>query len=63
MSEENLSNISAVGVLGAIKDARGSINNFSGAGWYTGETGSGMKVQMWLNDSGLVDTAFPLYSK
>ncbi|WP_427340823.1 EndoU domain-containing protein [Caloranaerobacter sp. DY30410] len=52
-----------VDVVDAIKDARSTVNNFSGAGWYTGETGAGMKIKMWLNDSGLVDTAFPLYSK
>jgi len=33
------------------------------AGWYIGKTSSGMEIKMWLNDKGLVNTAFPIYSK
>ncbi|RJS63022.1 hypothetical protein CJ485_24100 [Priestia filamentosa] len=52
-----------VKVLDEIKYAGSTVNNFSKAGWYVGKTQEGMKVKMWLNDKGIVDTAFPIYSR
>ncbi|MHC1748053.1 MAG: EndoU domain-containing protein [Cellulosilyticaceae bacterium] len=51
-----------VDVTNAIKEAHEGIK-FNKAGWYTGNNSSGMQIKMWLNDRGLVDTAFPIYSK
>ncbi|NPC90728.1 EndoU domain-containing protein [Bacillus sp. WMMC1349] len=54
-------NWNRVDVMDAIKDARNSVD-FDGAGWYTGKTETRMKVKMWLNNRGHVDTAFPIYT-
>lgn len=51
-----------VDVINSIKEVRGRVE-FSKAGWYTGKTNSGMPIKMWLNDKGVVNTAFPVYSK
>ncbi|WP_226671325.1 polymorphic toxin-type HINT domain-containing protein [Metabacillus litoralis] len=47
-------------VLNAIKEAKTNVT-VSGPGWYEGTTPSGMKIRMWINNNGLIDTAFPIY--
>ncbi|MBP1863484.1 hypothetical protein BD780_000807 [Clostridium tetanomorphum] len=51
-----------VNIINSIKEVHEGIQ-FNKAGWYTGKTSSGMPIKMWLNEKGLVDTAFPVYSK
>ncbi|MCW6087704.1 EndoU domain-containing protein, partial [Clostridium sporogenes] len=53
---------SRVDVINSIKEAYRGIK-LDKAGWYIGKTSSGMEIKMWLNDKGLVNTAFPIYSK
>ena len=51
-----------VQVLNAVKEAHSSLK-INGSGWHIGTTKEGMEIKMWINDKGMIDTAFPIYSE